>query len=384
MKFSVVIPTRNRAALLEHALTSALAQSFDSYEVVVSNNDCSDGTDAVVEAHKDSRLKYVRTDRAISMVDHWNFALGHTSGQWVLVLCDDDALMPDCLACLDRLTAEHPTIDVFRYAEATYYYDDGVAATGNYLKYRRPRPDTVEVVRSDRRLKTAFRTMGTDLPKLLNCAVRMDLLERIRERHGRICLNWDPDYSAGVLLLANTQHYVTVHNPLLLWGKNLLSYGAGAQLDPKLSMQFFLEFEEFDGTFPYSPYPTFVTLLTNSQYDTLHRAKDHLGDPKYGLETDPYIFRRLVLNDIEVYIQRGHEEYRAQRDTVSADLRRMSPLARTEHLQTKLTTFLGRGYATITGRRARSRRIRGTDGGFRNIAEAADFFARHLRLRNQR
>ncbi|MBV9894113.1 MAG: glycosyltransferase, partial [Chloroflexi bacterium] len=46
--FSIVIPTRNRALLLEHALHSALGQQFDDYEIVVVANNCADQTRDVV------------------------------------------------------------------------------------------------------------------------------------------------------------------------------------------------------------------------------------------------------------------------------------------------------------------------------------------------
>ena len=38
IKFSVVIPTRERAETLQHCLRTCLVQNFDDYEVVVSDN----------------------------------------------------------------------------------------------------------------------------------------------------------------------------------------------------------------------------------------------------------------------------------------------------------------------------------------------------------
>lgn len=40
--FSIVIPTRNRAHLLQWSLQSALNQDFPDYEIVVNNNNCLD------------------------------------------------------------------------------------------------------------------------------------------------------------------------------------------------------------------------------------------------------------------------------------------------------------------------------------------------------
>ena len=69
-RFSVVIPTHSRADLLRHSLASALEQTFDDYEVIVSNNASTDHTEEVVAGFDDPRLRLVRTESLLSMVDH--------------------------------------------------------------------------------------------------------------------------------------------------------------------------------------------------------------------------------------------------------------------------------------------------------------------------
>ena len=90
--FSIVIPTRNRAHLLQYALATALDQTFGDFEVLVSDNYSSDGTPSVVRDLRDGRVRYVRTDRSQSMPDSWEFAMAHARGEYVTFLCDDDAI----------------------------------------------------------------------------------------------------------------------------------------------------------------------------------------------------------------------------------------------------------------------------------------------------
>ena len=59
--FSIVIPTRNRAGLLPHALRSALAQTWQDYEILVSDNHSTDATPEVVGEVGADRVRYVRT-----------------------------------------------------------------------------------------------------------------------------------------------------------------------------------------------------------------------------------------------------------------------------------------------------------------------------------
>ena len=66
-RFSVIIPTRNRAETLRVTLRSCTEQDFDPFEIVVSDNDSKDDTRAVVEAAGSSHIRYVKTPRALSM-----------------------------------------------------------------------------------------------------------------------------------------------------------------------------------------------------------------------------------------------------------------------------------------------------------------------------
>src|SRR5688500_5173934 len=96
-RFSIIIPTRNRAHLLQYALQTAVAQTFDDFEVLVCDNNSQDETPSVARGYCDGRVRYVRTDRTLPMPDNWEFALAQSRGEHVTYLPDDDALHPDLL-----------------------------------------------------------------------------------------------------------------------------------------------------------------------------------------------------------------------------------------------------------------------------------------------
>src|SRR3954463_11732371 len=64
-KLSVILPTFNRAASLQQALAALLHQTADpgSYEIVVVDNNSTDGTAAVVALHDDPRVRLVTEPR---------------------------------------------------------------------------------------------------------------------------------------------------------------------------------------------------------------------------------------------------------------------------------------------------------------------------------
>ena len=58
-RFSIVIPTRERAETLWHTLHACLAQRFDSYEIFVCDNCSSAATKETVKSFESRKIKYI-------------------------------------------------------------------------------------------------------------------------------------------------------------------------------------------------------------------------------------------------------------------------------------------------------------------------------------
>ncbi|WP_375447427.1 glycosyltransferase family 2 protein [uncultured Fibrella sp.] len=98
---SVVIPLYNQQlAYFQEALRSALAQTYSALEIIVSDNQSTNETPAWLATQSDSRLRVVRPDRFLPMVEHFQFAADQARGEWILYLCSDDYLYPDCVETL--------------------------------------------------------------------------------------------------------------------------------------------------------------------------------------------------------------------------------------------------------------------------------------------
>ena len=63
-RFSIIIPTRERADTLYYALLSAVDQDFDDYEVVVYDNCSSAATRDIVEKIGSTKVRYFRSGYA--------------------------------------------------------------------------------------------------------------------------------------------------------------------------------------------------------------------------------------------------------------------------------------------------------------------------------
>jgi glycosyltransferase involved in cell wall biosynthesis len=94
-KISVVIPARNRLNLLKDAIFTVLKQEYQSWELVIFDNASTDPIKGHVDSLGESRIRYERSDAFLSVTDSWNRAIDYATGDYVILLGDDDGLVPD-------------------------------------------------------------------------------------------------------------------------------------------------------------------------------------------------------------------------------------------------------------------------------------------------
>ncbi|HEV2495127.1 MAG TPA: glycosyltransferase [Terriglobia bacterium] len=96
-RVSVCIPTFNRARYLRAAIESVLGQNFRDLEVIVSDDGSSDQTSDLVRSMADARFRYTRNPSRLGLWANTNQCLARASGKYVIILQDDDALLPGLL-----------------------------------------------------------------------------------------------------------------------------------------------------------------------------------------------------------------------------------------------------------------------------------------------
>lgn len=94
-KVSVIIPTYNRAHLVEKAIQSVLDQTFPDFEVIVVDDGSTDNTRKVVSQFKD-KVRYIYQDNKGRSAAR-NCGMRHSRGQYITFLDSDDHYLPDKL-----------------------------------------------------------------------------------------------------------------------------------------------------------------------------------------------------------------------------------------------------------------------------------------------
>jgi glycosyltransferase involved in cell wall biosynthesis len=117
-KLSICIPTFNQIQFIRPAVESALAQLYDSFEVVVSDNHCTDGTSEYLASLKDDRLRVMRPPEHLPVAKNFDFCMSQSRGEYINFLSSDNVLEPDYASKMVPFLERYPTA-AFAYCGAT-------------------------------------------------------------------------------------------------------------------------------------------------------------------------------------------------------------------------------------------------------------------------
>lgn len=109
---SICIPTYNGREHLKECIDSVRAQTFQNFEVVICDDQSSDGTlDFARElAQGDERFRFIQNPRRFGLVGNWNNCVAVSRGEWIKFVFQDDLLLP---LCLERMMAVAGKSNVF-------------------------------------------------------------------------------------------------------------------------------------------------------------------------------------------------------------------------------------------------------------------------------
>lgn len=91
---SVVVPTHERADVLQRAIESVLDQTFTDIEVIVVDDASTDNTESIVEGYDDPRIRYIRHEENRGGSAARNTGIKAADGEFVAFLDDDDEWRP--------------------------------------------------------------------------------------------------------------------------------------------------------------------------------------------------------------------------------------------------------------------------------------------------
>jgi glycosyltransferase involved in cell wall biosynthesis len=232
MKFSVLLPTRNRVELLQYAVQSVIDQDHEDWEVIISDNDSEQDVRGFVESLREPRIIYRRTEAFLPVTDNWNRALESSSGDYLIMLGDDDCLLRGCLSTAKRLLESHGQPQMM-YTEAVQYQyprvqpGQEVAFTQfGYCDFLQSR-DAPFFLEHRQALDLVRKSMGFRITFSYNMQhtfVSRELIGRLKSK-GPFFQSPYPDYYATNALLLTAERVLVCPWPLVAIGISPKSFG---------------------------------------------------------------------------------------------------------------------------------------------------------------
>lgn len=114
----------NSAGFIKTALDSVKAQTFQDWELLISDDASTDGTGKIVQPFlEDSRIRYVFQTENLKQANNWAYAIANTSAPILTTLHADDAWQPEALQVFADAFQKQDDLD-FVWANWDFYDSD--------------------------------------------------------------------------------------------------------------------------------------------------------------------------------------------------------------------------------------------------------------------
>jgi hypothetical protein len=225
-KFTIVIPTRERATTLAATLQSCVMQDWENLEIIVSDNHSQDDTAQVVSSFADKRIRYLNTGKRLSMMENFEFAFNHVTSGYVYGMGDDDALAPGAINYVNSLI-DITGCQAISCDFAHYMWPELKNNSAGQLMYGMRKGYEIRATKLWLRRTLYGRHPFNHLPCIYYGFIDSQVLRQLRDRQGgRLFMTNIVDLYTSIALSLELDKYCFSYQPFAINGTSSKSNGA--------------------------------------------------------------------------------------------------------------------------------------------------------------
>ena len=114
IRFSVLLPVRNGWPYVQECVESILAQTYPHFELVVLDNQSTDGTLAWLKARNDPRIRIYTSPAPLSIVENWARVKDVEKQEYMTMIGHDDTFDRDFLEKISALIERYPDSSLYQ------------------------------------------------------------------------------------------------------------------------------------------------------------------------------------------------------------------------------------------------------------------------------
>lgn len=131
---SVIIASYNHEKFVEECIQSVLNQTFQDFEIIITDDGSSDRTVEIIESFSDPRIKLFKHPKNRGAVIATNNCFLHSSGKYIANLSSDDAWYPEKLETQVKFLEQHPETAIV-FGKVDWVDESGEIITGENKPY---------------------------------------------------------------------------------------------------------------------------------------------------------------------------------------------------------------------------------------------------------
>jgi glycosyltransferase involved in cell wall biosynthesis len=108
MLFSILTTSYNQSKTIGDTIESCLNQTFDDYEILISDDGSKDNSEEIILSFKDSRIRYYKQEKNLKEYRNRNFLVENAKGDYIIFIDGEDIIYPHCLEVMAYYISHFP------------------------------------------------------------------------------------------------------------------------------------------------------------------------------------------------------------------------------------------------------------------------------------
>jgi glycosyltransferase involved in cell wall biosynthesis len=120
-RFSIILPVRNGGEYVKECVHSILSQTLSDFNLIILDNQSTDGTLDWIKSLSDKRIEFYPSDRPLTIEENWGRIKTIPKNEFITLIGHDDKLYSHYLQEMNDLIKKHPQASLY---QAHYTYID--------------------------------------------------------------------------------------------------------------------------------------------------------------------------------------------------------------------------------------------------------------------
>lgn len=131
-RYSIILPVKNGGNYVKDCVNSILAQTYTDFDLLVLDNNSTDGTLAWIQSISDQRIKVYPSATDLTMEENWGRIKNIPRNEFMTMIGHDDLLHSHYLKTMDDLIEKHPAASLY---QSHFQY---IGPTAEFLRFCLP------------------------------------------------------------------------------------------------------------------------------------------------------------------------------------------------------------------------------------------------------